>query len=128
MTMCKTERMRVMDVLLQNGDHVMDHLGAPMMVDGVRELLQRAVIRLAVRRGTMPHDPLFGSGLHRLKAVGDRNALDAQALAAVREALAPMTELGVRSVKCAYHAASERLTARVQLELYAKEYALEVTI
>lgn len=57
-----------MDALLIDGGHLCDSLGSPVMVGGERELLQRAAIRLAVRRGSLPHDPAFGSTLHRLDA------------------------------------------------------------
>lgn len=59
---------RIMDALLIDGGHLCDSLGSPVMVGGERELLQRAAIRLAVRRGSLPHDPAFGSTLHRLDA------------------------------------------------------------
>ena len=52
-----------MDVLLENGDIVCGRDGTPVMIDGARELAQRAAIRLAVRRASLPHDPSFGSEL-----------------------------------------------------------------
>ena len=86
-----------MDALLIDGGHLCDSLGSPVMVGGERELLQRAAIRLAVRRGSLPHDPAFGSTLHRLDADGPAGARDARALADARLALAPLPQFEVRA-------------------------------
>ena len=50
-----------MDVLLENGDIVCGRDGTPVMIGGARELAQRAAIRLAVRRGSLPLVPCIYS-------------------------------------------------------------------
>lgn len=116
-----------MDVLLENGDFVPDHRGSPVLVDGERELLQRAAIRLAVRRGSLPHDPAFGSTLHRLRG-GASESTNAQALAAVRQALAPLPQLEARGADCVWEPDAARLRVRVSLALRGRDYQLEVRL
>ena len=118
----------MMDALLIDGGHLCDHLGSPVMVGGERELLQRAAIRLAVKRGSLPHDPGFGSALHRLDADGPAAARDARALAAARLALAPLPQLEVRSAACAWDPGARRLTGRITLALAGRDYQLEVDV
>ena len=115
-----------MDVLLQDGDMVIGHDGSALQVSGVRELLQHAVLRLAVRRGSLPHDPTFGSRLHQLGGAG--GSLNQKALAACREALAPMSGVRVRSADCRLSPDAGRLSVRVGLEVNRQNYHLEVTV
>lgn len=117
-----------MDVLLEDGDIVLDHRGMPVQVKGKRELAQRAVIRLAVKRGSLPGHPEFGSRLHRLGQTGSRERLDQAALAAVREALAPIRELKVLSVGCHYDGENSRLSVRVRAAAEEGPISLEVTL
>lgn len=117
-----------MDVLLENGDIVLDHRGMPVRVEGKRELAQRAVIRLAVKRGSLPGHPEFGSRLHRLGQTGSRERLEQAALAAVREALAPVRELKVLSVGCHYDGGNSRLCVRVCAAAGEGPISLEVTL
>lgn len=116
-----------MDVLLKNGDTVLDHRGRPVMVSGEDELLQRAAIRLTVRRGSLAHDPDFGSRLFLVRT-GNREARDRQALTAVREALAPMKEIAVRSVRTVYDPAAQRLMVDVRIASGPRPYTLEVCV
>ena len=118
----------MMDALLIDGGHLCDSLGSPIMVGGERELLQRAAIRLAVRRGSLPHDPAFGSTLHRLDTDGPAGARDARALAAARLALAPLPQFEVRAAECAWEPGARRLTVRVTLALAGRDYQLEVDV
>ena len=117
-----------MDVELKNGDLAVDRQGSPVPLAGAAALLQRAAIRLGVRRGSLPHDPAFGSTLHLLGAACNRGALEARALAAAREALAPMQEVGVRAVECAYDAGTGRLRVRLALEALGRGHRLEVRV
>lgn len=117
-----------MDLLLKDGDLVLDHRGMPVRIEGGRELGQRAVIRLAVKRGALPYDPDFGSRLHCLRRVGSQKQLERAALAAVREALAPMDELRVLSVGCQYDGETSRLSVQVRAQAGEVPLALEVTV
>lgn len=117
-----------MDLLLQRGDHVRGHSGAPIIIEGEQELVQRAMLRLTLRRGALPQEPLLGSRLHCLKVQGNRAALNTQALAAVREALAPIGGLYTREVECAYDTCTQRLCVRVLLAIQEQNYRLEVVV
>lgn len=118
-----------MDVLLQNGDLCPDRTGSPVMVSGARELMQRAVIRLAVRRGALPYAPQLGSRLHTLGGgCGSKEALDSRATALVREALAELLPVSVRGADCRWDAETARLFVRVSLEIEHERHTLEVTI
>ena len=61
-----------MDVLLENGDIVCGRDGTPVMIGGARELAQRAAIRLAVRRGSLPHDPCSAASCTACPPQADR--------------------------------------------------------
>ena len=103
-----------MDVLLENGDIVCGRDGTPVMIGGARELAQRAAIRLAVRRGSLPHDPSFGSELYRLPAAGGQAARDERAR--------------VAAARSEWDAQNSRLAVRVTLDLGGEQAGLEVRI
>lgn len=117
-----------MDVLLENGDIVCGRDGMPVMIGGARELAQRAAIRLAVRRGSLPHDPSFGSELRRLPATGGQAARDERAFAEARRALAPLPQVRVTAARCVWDAKNGRLAVRVTLDLDGARTGLEVRI
>ena len=86
-----------METLLENGGQKLAHDGSLALVEGEQALLQRACLRLTLRRGSLPGVPDFGSRLWSLGKSGEH--LEAAALEAAREALAPMKELSVVEVK-----------------------------
>ena len=55
-----------MELKLQDGRYVFDRSGALQTVEGREELLQRALMRLAARRGSFLPDPEYGSRLYLL--------------------------------------------------------------
>lgn len=55
-----------MELLIRNGDYVPDGKGGFSRALGTEELLQRALFRLTVRRGSFPFLPELGSELYRL--------------------------------------------------------------
>lgn len=55
-----------MELFIQNGDYVPDGKGGFQRAQGTTELLQRALFRLAARRGSFPFLPELGSELYRL--------------------------------------------------------------
>lgn len=67
-----------MALMLREGDYVSDGQGGLVTVTGARELLERVLWKLTLRRGSFPFLPELGSRLHLL----------GQAKAAQREALA----------------------------------------
>lgn len=88
-----------MDTALKNGDFELGPNGRPKSVGGVRELFQRAEIRLRVPLGGFVYDPLLGSRLRGLDPADPE--LEAKALAAAQETLRPLpavTVFGVRRI------------------------------
>lgn len=55
-----------MELLIRNGDYVPGGDGGFRRAEGAQELLQRALFKLSVRRGSFPFLPELGSGLYRL--------------------------------------------------------------
>lgn len=79
-----------MDTMLAGGDQYRDARGLPAAITGIQELIQRALIRLTVRKGSFALDPELGSELRRLRG-GPSEALDRAALSYAQEALAPLS-------------------------------------
>lgn len=77
-----------MDSKIYNGDLVQSGHGFAT-VQGNDEILQRALIRLAVRRGRFTPDPSLGSRLYTLRTC-ERGQLTAMARTLGNEALLPM--------------------------------------
>ena len=87
-----------MELKLRDGKYVLSDAGLPERVRGAEEVLQRALMRLAARRGTFWPDPEYGSRLYtlgRIKA-GQR---DSAARLFVAEALEKEPEITVREVR-----------------------------
>lgn len=55
-----------MELKIRNGDYCSDGIGGEKRVTGTEALLERALFRLSVRRGSFPFLPTLGSELHRL--------------------------------------------------------------
>lgn len=55
-----------MELLIRDGDYVPDGRGGLQSAQGEEELLQRALFRLTMRRGSFPFLPELGSELYRL--------------------------------------------------------------
>ena len=86
-----------MDTALANGTFVPGQDGKPKLIGGTEELLQRAMIRLNVRRGNFVYHPDLGSGLAGLQAE-DEN-WESKALSMAQEALKELPQLSVASVR-----------------------------
>ena len=56
-----------MDTAISNGDFMLDSNGIPISIYGIQEILQRALIRLTVRKGSFIYDTNLGSDLYKLK-------------------------------------------------------------
>ena len=55
-----------MELKIRNGDYIADGIGGKRRADGAEALLERALFRLSVRRGSFPFLPELGSELYRL--------------------------------------------------------------
>ncbi len=115
-----------MDTLLYNGDFARDGRGFPIPCSGIRELLQQALIRLTVQKGSFVYDPQLGSRLSSLKNT-TRN-IEARALELVREALLDLPQLIPEGVTVRAQQGGENLFLTVRLNLEGQSSQLEVTV
>lgn len=115
-----------MDTLLVGGDHALDGRGLPVAVTGERELIQRALIRLSVRRGAFAPDPALGSELYKLSGARS-DLLERLALSYAQEALAPMPQVGVYGVQVERQG-NGTLLVGVGLSLRGQVYPLEMEV
>ena len=113
-----------MELKLENGRYVMGPGGVPEKVRGTAELLQRAQMRLAAKRGSFWPDPEYGSRLHLLGALkpSQRGAAARQYAA---EALA--SERGVRLGTVTYREGTDGRAA-VTVEVIAGDAAGELSV
>ena len=75
-----------MSLILREGDYVPDGRGGFQTAEGARELLERILWKLTVKRGSFPLLPQLGSRLHLLGRAPQRE-WEALAQQYVREAL-----------------------------------------
>ncbi|MCL2068336.1 MAG: histidine kinase [Oscillospiraceae bacterium] len=114
-----------MDTLLLHGDHATDARGIPVPVYGTEELLQQALLRLGIRRGSFIYDHGLGSELFRL--AGDTSAATQRAAASfVQEALIPIPQITVGDVNLIREDGSENLTIRISLTCDDETYLIEL--
>lgn len=87
-----------MDTRLEQGDFAVGVTGLPFSVGGKEELMQRALIRLLIPRGSFSYDMKLGSRLHTLVLSG--TDLNARARELTEEALSAMPGVTVTQVAC----------------------------
>ena len=106
-----------MELMVRDGDYVADERGGFRRAEGSGELLQRALWKLSIPRGSFPLLPELGSRLHLLgrQKPSQRAALARQYAA---EALADEPELTVAGAEL------EGSSLRVRLEYRGEELAL----
>lgn len=112
-----------MDNLLANGDMVLNHCGDVQSVDGLKEIIQRVLIRLTVRKGNFPYDPDLGSGLYQLDL---HTTDDFTLLSVVREALAPIGEVVVTGIEKTVDQAQQILFLAVYLKVKEQSAIVEL--
>ena len=113
-----------MELKLENGRYVMSAGGVPEKVHGTAELLQRAQMRLAAKRGSFWPEPEYGSRLHQLGALkSSQRAAAARQYAA--EALKPETQLRLGTVT--YREDTDGHAA-VTVEVIAGDAAQELSV
>ncbi|MBE6833438.1 histidine kinase [Faecalispora sporosphaeroides] len=115
-----------MDTRLDGGDFAVGANGLPGSVGGREELLQRALIRLTVPRGSFSYDPELGGRLHTLVLSGAD--LSARARELVEEALAAMPGVSVEQVACTpLGGGRARLAAELSTSFGPDVVSLELT-
>ena len=128
-----------MELKIRNGDYIADGIGGERRADGAEALLERALFRLSVRRGSFPFLPELGSELYRL-GHEKPSARAAAAKLYTAAALAEETALTVEDVEAVLprlHVAerlegTERgdgvMALRVLLTADGESAALEMTV
>jgi phage gp46-like protein len=112
-----------MDTLLLQGDHATDARGIPVAVTGAEELLQRALLRLGIRRGSFEYDAGLGSELYRLSR-DTSAATERAAHSYVQEALLPLPEIAVGGVSLSHE--DNDLILRAELTCEDTTYIVEL--
>lgn len=115
-----------MDTLLFEGDHCLDSRGLPVRIDGERELIQRALLCLSIRRGRFAPDPTLGSELHRLREAR-ADTLERLAISYAQQALAALPEVRVERASVR-HGDQGILEVTVTIRHNQQIYPLEVTL
>ena len=114
-----------MELKIRNGDYIADGIGGERRADGAEALLERALFRLSVRRGSFPFLPELGSELYRLGH--EKPSARAAAAKLSAAALAEETALTVEDVEL-----TERgdgvMALRVLLTADGESAALEMTV
>lgn len=114
-----------MDTAISNGDFMLDSNGIPISIYGIQEILQRALIRLTVRKGSFIYDTNLGSDLYKLKKTASTN-IKSRALSMVKEALKPMSNVLVDDVSTEFINSSENLKLNVVLRVNNNKKEMEV--
>lgn len=111
-----------MDNRLQNGDMLSDFAGDVQTVRGLEELVQAALLRLTMRKGSFPYQPTLGSTLYRL----DAHKLDLQTLrSAVEDALQDLDDITVLDLTSSFDPDSRILSLTVSLQVRGQEAAVQ---
>lgn len=110
--------------MISNGDHALNINGRPYYIDDADEILQRAVIRLGIKKGRFAYDPTLGSELYKLTGPVTES-LKKTAYSYVTEALLPIPQITVESVSCqAFGTDSLKVTAALKYK--DRQYTIEV--
>ncbi|MEE0264090.1 MAG: hypothetical protein UD936_00535 [Acutalibacteraceae bacterium] len=113
-----------MDTALKNGDFKLDYRGKPYLVSSIEETVQRCRILLNIRQGSFVYNRFLGSNIHLLDKT-DEN-LQGNALLLVKEALMPVTQVHVCSVKAIADEAD--ITLKIRIKAYNQYADMEVTV
>ncbi len=118
-----------MDTALSGGDFLKSSNGHPVYVSNIEELLQRALIRLCVKKGSFIYDRELGSELYKLRNYySDIQTLEEMALEKVTQALQAIPQLSVTGVELNTTNGGERLELNVLLKANGTSTNLEVKI
>lgn len=115
-----------MDTAINNGDFLLDSRNLPFTISGVEEILQRALMRLTIKKGSFIYDPNIGSKLYTLKASSGN--IQAKALCLVREALSDMTQVIVDNVSVNLTNNGENLDLNVYLSIQDRKREVAITL
>ncbi len=118
-----------MDTALNNGDFLTRSNGQPICINNIEELLQRALIRLCVKKGSFIYDRELGSELYKLRSsYSNGTTLKEMAFRKVVEALKPISQLSVLGVDISSSNQGDKLLLNVNLKADNTTANLEVSV
>lgn len=118
-----------MDTVLVNGDYLKDAKGRPVQIEGIHEILQRALIRMSVRKGSFEYDASLGSELYKLKtSYIDKKSLNEKIVSYAREALEPIKGIRILGVEAQRTGGGENLNLLFKLTVDNKVSEMEVVV
>lgn len=112
-----------MDHRLVNGDLVYDGSGDLKMLRGLEELLERAMRRFRLRRGSFACNPNLGSRLYMLDL---HQVQQSTILAVLKEALEGLSEVSVLSVEKVEETADQNLKLEIVLVVNGEQAVVEL--
>jgi len=112
-----------MDIKIKDRDFDRNAQGLPYSVVGDEELIQRAMIRLTVKKGNFVFDKELGCELFKVRGSGDK--MNQDALRMIKEALYEMPEVEAVSAGCRREAGL--LYVDTVLNLHGKGYTVALT-
>lgn len=118
-----------MDTALSEGDFLINSKGHPISIDGASELIQQALIRLSVKKGSFTYDKELGSNLYKLKTSYKNDTELKQAiLIYAKEALEPMKNVKITGLSIEHQNDGENLEITFELTALTEQVQVEVTI
>ena len=115
-----------MDTALKDGDFYLGTTGKPIAISGIKELLQRVLIRLTVKKGSFIYDKDLGSDLYTLK--NTNKDIKNQAIIMIKEALADMRKIEVEDISIKFTDSSENLKLNVLLSINNNKEEVEILL
>ncbi len=112
-----------MDTLLKNGDFSLSPSGIPIKISGIESIIQSAIIRLTIKKGSFIYDKSLGSTLLDL----DLNKIDDQTIFnIVSESLAPIHNISVRAIKKIIDVEKESINLKITLNINNSLFDIDI--
>lgn len=115
-----------MDTAISNGDFLLDSRNRPISISGIRELFQRVLIKLTVKKGSFIYDKNLGSRLYTLNS--KVNDIKSKAFSIISEALNDMPEVFVKSILPEFIDDGGKLRLEILLSIKGEEEDVVIII
>lgn len=115
-----------MDTQIKDGDFVLDGRGRPVVVTGLKEILQQIMIRLTVKKGSFVYNPNLGSDLYKLYQYS--SDLESQAFLMVHEAISDMEDVFLENVTITQDDNDSITNLNVTVSINSNKEELEVSL
>lgn len=115
-----------MDTQIKDGDFVLDGRGRPVVVTGLKEILQQIMIRLTVKKGSFVYNPNLGSDLYKLYQYSSE--LESRAFLMVHEAISDMEDVFLENVTITQDDNDSLTNLKVTVSINSNKEELEVSL